>query len=92
MVHNINFGPRNWMGRLEVWGKLPPRGDISMKIIKKKSDINGLLFCVKEISINLRMRRETGKGVLSRLKRRFAPLVGQNALYFKNTNSVIMLN
>ena len=37
------------------------------------------------------MRQEAAMDVLSRLKRRLAPLVGQNALFFKNTNSVIML-
>ena len=30
-------------------------------------------------------------GFLPRLKGRFAPMVGQNALFFKDTNSVIML-
>ena len=37
------------------------------------------------------MRQETAMGVLPRLNERFVPMVGQNALFFKNTNSVIML-
>ena len=30
-------------------------------------------------------------GVMPRLKGRFGPIVGQNALFFKNSNSLIML-
>lgn len=37
------------------------------------------------------MRRETTMGVLQGLKRRFAPIVVQNAFSYKTINSVIML-
>ena len=37
------------------------------------------------------MRQETAIGVLPRLKGRFTLMVGQNALFLKNTNSAILL-
>ena len=38
----------------------------------------------KNYKFNLRMKQEKALGVLPRLNRRFAPMVGQNALYFLN--------
>ena len=45
----------------------------------------------KKNQFNMRMRQERAMGVLLRLNGRFAPMVGQNALLLKNTNSVILL-
>ena len=51
----------------------------------------GSAFSNNKYQFNLTMRQETAMGVLPRLKRRIASVVGQNTLFFENTYSVITL-